>query len=557
HYTIHYQPNRWSRAYITDPHHGIWHNFINGFPNQKWEFSYGISTGFAFIVYGNDTLEIPINVKNNSNYQIFIRVLKSTKGGKVQINIDNLSKTIDTKDLTKAEFVWVNLGRIHLKRGKYILKIKNIYGSNAINLIVIIPSKKFDEIENEVKNILSRKRVVYIINGREDIYYNPRGFGIFKLNIIKNGTYKLAVDSSHQVNITIDNTTVQVNNKIKNLFYSKLINLTSGHIFIKIPIYTNLVKNPSFEEGLKYWSKPKQGFHVEIDNSTSYYGKYSLKVITNSTKRGWSWIYQEVNVQPNTKYIIETHIKYQNVEESHIAIDVYNAKTKSWNRVGALPSARDGTSNWQTFKMILKTNPYITKIRIILNAGWVKDPSKGEAITWFDGITVYKSTNKIKDVIIFPVSKANETLNDLFKTNETPATVQNYRKINPTLWKVKVNATKPFFLTFAESYDPLWEARVYKDGKLVEKVHPVPVYGVINGFWINQTGNLEIVLRYTPQNWFERGLIISLTTFILSILYLFYDWRREKGDRWAKRLEKKIKNMVTSLKSRIGGVLRR
>jgi len=138
-----------------------------------------------------------------------------------------------------------------------------------------------------------------------------------------------------------------------------------------------------------------------------------------------------------------------------------------------------------------------------------------------------------------------------------PRYISTYTMKNPTLWKVKVNATKPFFLTFAESYDPLWEAKVYKDGKLVEKVHPVPVYGVINGFWINQTGNLEIVLRYTPQDWFERGLIISLTTFILSILYLFYDWRREKGDRWAKRLEKKIKDMVTSLKSRIGGVLRR
>lgn len=168
------------------------------------------------------------------------------------------------------------------------------------------------------------------------------------------------------------------------------------------------------------------------------------------------------------------------------------------------------------------------------------------------------SKNAILDVVwLYSTNSPNETLQDIFKTNENPATVQNYTKINPTLWKVKVNATKPFMLTFAESYDPLWEARVYKAGKLVEKVSPVPVYGVINGFWINQTGNLEIVLRYTPQDWFERGLIISLTTFILSIFYIFYDWRREKGDRWAKRLEKKIKDMVTSLKSRIGGVLRR
>ncbi|WP_087036156.1 hypothetical protein [Thermococcus litoralis] len=161
------------------------------------------------------------------------------------------------------------------------------------------------------------------------------------------------------------------------------------------------------------------------------------------------------------------------------------------------------------------------------------------------------SKDEALDVVWLYSTNNNETLDELFQVKETPATVKNYTKINPTLWKVKVNATKPFFLTFAESYDPLWEARVYKDGKLVEKVSPVPVYGVINGFWINQTGDLEIVLRYTPQDWFERGLIISLTTFILSVFYIFYDWRREKGDKWAKRLERKAKKFLDKLKQRI------
>ncbi|HIH71984.1 MAG: putative membrane protein, conserved [Thermococcales archaeon 44_46] len=158
------------------------------------------------------------------------------------------------------------------------------------------------------------------------------------------------------------------------------------------------------------------------------------------------------------------------------------------------------------------------------------------------------SKDEALDVVWLYSTNNNETLEELFQVKETPATVKNYTKINPTLWKVKVNATKPFMLTFAESYDPLWEARVYKDGKLMEKVSPVPVYGVINGFWINQTGNLEIVLRYTPQDWFERGLIISLTTFILSVFYIFYDWRREKGDKWAKRLEEKFRRIISRVK---------
>ncbi len=123
----------------------------------------------------------------------------------------------------------------------------------------------------------------------------------------------------------------------------------------------------------------------------------------------------------------------------------------------------------------------------------------------------------------------------------------SYKKINPTLWEVQVNTTKPFMLSFAESYDPLWEARVYKDGKLIQKVQPVPLYGIINGFYINETGNLKIVIRYKPQDWFEIGLAISGITFLACITYLIYDWRRSKRDKWAVNLNKKLNNLLSKI----------
>jgi len=50
------------------------------------------------------------------------------------------------------------------------------------------------------------------------------------------------------------------------------------------------------------------------------------------------------------------------------------------------------------------------------------------------------------------------------------------------------------------------------------------------------------VIRYTPQDWFELGLKISALTFVLCIFYLFFDWKKSKGDKRARKLEKKIKN---------------
>jgi len=38
------------------------------------------------------------------------------------------------------------------------------------------------------------------------------------------------------------------------------------------------------------------------------------------------------------------------------------------------------------------------------------------------------------------------------------------------------------------------------------------------------------VIRYKPQDWFEMGLGISGITFISCVFYLFYEWRKEKGD---------------------------
>jgi len=52
------------------------------------------------------------------------------------------------------------------------------------------------------------------------------------------------------------------------------------------------------------------------------------------------------------------------------------------------------------------------------------------------------------------------------------------------------------------------------------------LYGAINSFHVNQTGDLDIAIRYVRQDWFEIGLLISGITIAFCIFYLFYDWPR-------------------------------
>ncbi len=175
-------------------------------------------------------------------------------------------------------------------------------------------------------------------------------------------------------------------------------------------------------------------------------------------------------------------------------------------------------------------------------------------IVWVKDVEVYRYVPTYLDAVwIYSVNSPSSrpTVEDLFKVKEEPAKVIDYKRIDPTLWRAEIVAKKPFMLVFAKAYDPLWEARVYKDGRLVERVRSDPVYGVINGFWINETGNLTIAIRYVPQDWFELGLKISATTFALCVFYLVWDWRRGRGDRWALRLERQAKSIPRYLERSI------
>lgn len=42
--------------------------------------------------------------------------------------------------------------------------------------------------------------------------------------------------------------------------------------------------------------------------------------------------------------------------------------------------------------------------------------------------------------------------------------------------------------------------------------------------------------------------MVFLIIFFFSVFYIFYDWRREKGDKWVKRLEKKFKKLISKVK---------
>jgi hypothetical protein len=132
--------------------------------------------------------------------------------------------------------------------------------------------------------------------------------------------------------------------------------------------------------------------------------------------------------------------------------------------------------------------------------------------------------NSDLDVIwLYSVEGENETVEDIFTGEANSARVIAYEKLSPTRYRVTVTADAPFMLTFAESYNPLWVANV--NGREYQET---PVNSIGNGFWIEDTGELEILIEFKAQNWFYHGVIISFISIAIALAFLFWNWKRKK-----------------------------
>jgi hypothetical protein len=295
-----------------------------------------------------------------------------------------------------------------------------------------------------------------------------------------------------------------------------------------------LISNPSFlywQYGLPlYWMDTEDScktiFTCEANFTDGWRDHISFEISTMSNENNtWSWISsKEVGVSPGDRYELVTHMKMNKFAfQSHIVVQGFNENLKSWYHIAGCPNGSNGPMKWHMFSCEITIPRDTSKIRLLLNAGW-SSQMKQESVTLFDEIFLSKLTNEtnlqnlsqIRNIIL-----ANNSQNE-------KVFVREYSEVNPTSYKARVNASQPFTLALAQPYDAAWEASVYKNGTKIESYNSIPLYGVINGFEINQTGNSEIVLRYTRQEWFEIGLIISAITLTFCIAFLFYDWKKNR-----------------------------
>ena len=95
------------------------------------------------------------------------------------------------------------------------------------------------------------------------------------------------------------------------------------------------------------------------------------------------------------------------------------------------------------------------------------------------------------------------------------AAILNQTRVDPSAYELWVDSATPFYLTYGRSFSPDWVATV--NGR---RYVPIPSYGAVNTYYIDQTGINKIAIEYMPQKISYAGGILGIITLLASAAYI-------------------------------------
>jgi len=365
--------------------------------------------------------------------------------------------------------------------------------------------------------------------------------------------------------------------------------------FIKTLILYNFSINDVFFLHLQL-DENSQDF-LEGYNTTIFIHKKTIKVLVYEyPKTFFHWNHLKNNsivaiYYPNWKSVIRTDgaeqedtLSFSSLESCPYEFPPYSLT--GWSAFNStLVYIKTGNKPLRIASILENSEPAKGIVGIWWETGWVgmgTKPIEFPVIIPPNQRAIVQINHKVENLSIVTIELKNlSKLEDMEERNK-PLII--FKRINPTKYIVKVeNATAPFFLVFSESFHPQWKVYVvdkdinlgeiiaeYPNIKVKEAKHfwykftPTDVTYLLKKPTINETyhfkangyanawyidpnkiekdgdGKFTIVIYFLPQSFFYLGLFISMTTLILCVSYLFYDWRLGRGDEWVSRIQNKV-----------------
>ncbi|HEY6736666.1 MAG TPA: hypothetical protein VI322_03025 [Candidatus Saccharimonadia bacterium] len=312
--------------------------------------------------------------------------------------------------------------------------------------------------------------------------------------------------------------------------------------------FTNLVNNPSFEQGL---------WHQKVGDCDAYDDQPAISMRLSG---------QASDGQQALELAAQRHIACTNTQFTGLAGDnllylSFDYQSANASNAGYSVEFNDADATvvskqipingggWHNYKTDIKvpagaTSAYLTLYAFAENGGKTQ-------VNHYDNVRV----SQLPDLLghFYSVAPPDVAL-------AAPAKV-SWSQDSATRKKIHISgATKPFFLALAEAYHPKWELRLaHKYAVKVPESNHLNLNNFENGWYIDpaqickQQGNchknpdgsydIELIATFGPQKWLVLGLTISAITLVACLLTLglavddFRRHRRQKLLQLAARLQ--------------------
>jgi hypothetical protein len=512
--------------------------------NSFWTYSgQAVLGGRVLTTNGPNVQNIPFEANSDGIYEVFLRVAFAPDRGKLLVSIDGLPiAEIKPNSDFGVGLKWVNFASdLHLQSGHHVVTLSNDgSGYNDVDAIVVVEKSKLDSLREQVLGSFAAYEgsIVYMIEAEKAFSEAlPSGWSVAA---IPGEGYALYVDGV--LNIA----------PLGQASASSFEDTLEPKYAIDEVANSRWASSPGTPQWLQVtWPSMEEINGVEVAFENAYARDYQVQ-----TWNGSEWI-DQATITNNT-LVQRTHDFSQPVMTDRLRILITAAP--AYNMASVYELQVFSTSNMTTSKIYIpKEGMYNFTARMVSDIDTngtfylkVDDKlfsipiisSNVSKVYWNDVCSTILdvgehaigvvSTGKMEldKLAIYLPENSTESLDQLFKTDFDPQSVQIVEN-NPCSYTVSTTSTRPFLLTFSESFHPMWKA--YVDG---HEISPISTDFVVNGYYVNKTGRFEVELYFIGQTYAEIGLAISGASALAVVVIVFLKYGPCKKLRLRRIIDK-------------------
>ncbi|MDK2373316.1 MAG: hypothetical protein QI197_08075 [Candidatus Korarchaeota archaeon] len=489
-------------------------------------------------------LRVPLRVREDGNYILLVKAFVSKVGGALRISFNGRTFNLKTQDDTN-KFRWIKIGSFQLRPGDYLIEMQALDGFNAVSEIALVPITIYETL-GKILSDAEESSILLPIEAEGSLHFNgglimndgnasngecllllPGGMAWTDLKVPTTGDYILSLGIRGAFSVWIDDMQFFLSSQSISPKYIGPIKLEEGNHTLKVlfkSTYYEKSWNFRRREDLTAWLDRNFNRQFGANISYSVDEKGNLVVSLHGSTWGWKTLKSPL-IQVNRSLIYRFSFKIRSINGSaiHLKISEYGSDGKIV-RMYYKGWIGDGSFDWKEIKVEHKvSDSSVRYLSLEIWYGFMTPYPLPNVMELKDFRVIGYRTSCLDDIWIYSTDEGKmKRREDLFP----PPLNITFRRISPIEWRVRVNSSGPFLLILAKQYDPLWTARVYSDS-YTKEVPPIMVNNMINGFWIDERGDLRIDIVYKPYEWFLLGLTLSLLTLLASFLtFLLRSLRR-------------------------------